>query len=272
MRSKKPLHLFWLSSLLAAVLAIAACHQKPIEEGLIWSDEFDGNQLDPKRWEAYVGNGCPGLCGFGNKELQYYTDDSENVMVKDGKLIITARKQAKDKNEYTSAKVWTKGLESWKYGRIEVSAKLPEGRGTWPAIWMLPEKNKYGGWPRSGEIDIMEHVGFDQGKVFGTIHTQSFNHMYATEKNDSIMVSDASEAFHEYAIEWREDRIDWFMDGQKYFTFHNSGKNSDDWPFDHRFYLILNIAVGGSWGGKHGVDDSIWPQTMEIDYVRVYAF
>ena len=264
---RRVLLLFFITSCMA-ILVFAT--QAPKKQ-LVWSDEFDGNTLNSQRWEAYVGNGCPQLCGFGNQESQYYTDESGNVVVKDGKLIITARKERKDKNEYTSAKLWTKGIESWKYGRIEVSAKLPAGRGTWPAIWMLPQRNKYGGWPRSGEIDIMEHVGFNQGMVYGTIHTQSFNHMNSTEKNDSLLVADASEAFHEYAIEWREDRIDWFIDGKKYFTFNNSGKNTDDWPFDQPFYLILNVAVGGSWGGKMGIDDSIWPQTMEVDYVRVYS-
>lgn len=254
----------------SAVLA-AACTLKTEKKGLIWSDEFDGNQLDPKRWQAYVGNGCPRLCGFGNNELQYYTDDSKNVKVEDGKLIITALKETKATNDYTSAKIWTRGLESWKYGRIEVSAKLPSGRGTWPAVWMMPERSKYGGWPRSGEIDIMEHVGYNQGMVHGTVHTQSFNHMNGTQKGDSSFVADASETFHEYAIEWREDRIDWFIDGEKYHTFTNTGKNSDDWPFDHPFHLILNVAVGGNWGGKEGIDDIIWPQSMEIDYVRVYA-
>jgi len=257
---------------LLCLLVMYSCAAQTAQKGLVWSDEFDGDQLDPTRWKAYVGNGCPGLCGFGNKELQYYTNDAENVKLQDGKLIITAHKKSKDRNDYTSSKIWTRGIESWKYGRIEVSAKLPAGRGTWPAIWMLPQRNKYGGWPRSGEIDIMEHVGYNQGMVHGTVHTQSFNHMKGTQKGDSIMVANASEAFHEYAIEWRKDRIDWFIDGKKYHTFKNTGKNSDDWPFDQPFYLILNVAVGGSWGGKEGIDDSIWPQSMEIDYVRVYTF
>lgn len=239
---------------------------------LVWSDEFNGDELDPSRWTAYVGDGCPGLCGFGNDELQYYSDRAENVKVEDGKLIITAIKDSLKSRAYSSAKLLTKDQKSWKYGRIEVKAKLPQGKGTWPAIWMLPDKNKYGGWPRSGEIDIMEHVGYNPGMIYGTVHTLSFNHMKGTQKGDSTLVADFSESFHEYAIEWREDQIDWFIDGQPYHSFNNTGKNSDDWPFDQSFHLILNLAVGGSWGGSRGIDDSIWPQSMEIDYVRVYSF
>ncbi|GAB5525083.1 MAG: hypothetical protein Roseis2KO_29550 [Roseivirga sp.] len=239
---------------------------------LVWSDEFNGSEVDPSRWNTYVGDGCPGLCGFGNNELQYYSDRAENVSVKDGKLIITAIHDSLESRAYSSAKLLTKDLKHWKYGRIEVMAKLPQGKGTWPAIWMLPEEKKYGGWPRSGEIDIMEHVGYNPGMIYGTVHTESFNHMKGTQKGDSIMVADASQSFHEYAIEWRKDQIDWFIDGEPYHSFRNTGKNSDDWPFDQPFHLILNLAVGGSWGGSRGIDDSIWPQSMEIDYVRVYSF
>lgn len=239
---------------------------------LVWSDEFNGSELDPSRWTPYVGDGCPRLCGFGNNELQYYSDRAENVKVEDGILIITAIHDSLKNSAYSSAKLLTRDLQRWKYGRIEVKAKLPQGRGTWPAIWMLPEDNKYGGWPRSGEIDIMEHVGYNPGMIYGTVHTGSFNHMKGTQKGDSTLVTDASQNFHEYAIEWREDKIDWFIDDELYHSFSNTGKNSDDWPFDQPFHLILNFAVGGNWGGSRGIDDSIWPQSMEVDYVRVYSF
>lgn len=237
---------------------------------LVWYDEFEGSELDPLKWRAIIGDGCPELCGFGNQELQYYTNDSKNIKVADGILTITALKERKSKSDYTSAKLVTQGKAAWKYARIEVKARIPKGRGNWPAIWMLPDNNKYGGWPRSGEIDIMEHVGYDQGTLWGTIHTQSFNHMKKTEKNHSIIVPDISEEFHVYAIEWRENRIDWFLDDQHYHTFENTGKGVDDWPFDHPFYLILNLAIGGSWGAKEGIANDIFPNSMEIDYVRVY--
>jgi len=237
---------------------------------LLWSDEFEGTALDLSKWETVIGNGCPNLCGFGNQELQYYTDDPQNLQVKDGILTITALNDSIADSGYTSAKLITKGKASWKYGRMEVRARIPAGRGNWPAIWMLPEENKYGGWPRSGEIDIMEHVGYDQGTLWGTIHTQSFNHIKQTEKNDSVSVPDISDEFHVYAVEWRADRIDWYLDDQRYHTFKNTGDGPDDWPFDQPFYMIINLAVGGTWGGKQGIANDIFPNRLEIDYVRVY--
>ncbi|WP_236017264.1 family 16 glycosylhydrolase [Roseivirga sp. E12] len=265
LKTKSPLLLA-----LVLIMIFSSCNSQ--QPGLVWSDEFNGSELDKEKWSAIIGDGCPALCGFGNNELQYYSENSQNLKIEDGRLIITAVHDSIENSAYSSAKVASKGKGDWKYGRVEVSAKLPSGKGTWPAIWMLPSNNKYGGWPRSGEIDIMEHVGYNQGMIYGTVHTQSFNHMNGTQRGDSTMIEDASETFHEYAIEWREDRIDWFIDGEYYHTFDNTGKDSDDWPFDHPFHVILNLAVGGSWGGSRGIDDSIWPQSMEIDYVRIYAF
>jgi beta-glucanase (GH16 family) len=151
-----------------------------------------------------------------------------------------------------------------------VRAKLPQGVGTWPAIWMLPEESKFGGWPNDGEIDIMEHVGYDPGSVHGTVHTEAFNHTIGTQKGAQMMVSDFASEFHAYAIDWTPGKIDFFIDGQKYFTFEKTGDDPKAWPFDQPFHLILNIAVGGNWGGAKGVDATIWPQRMEVDYVRVY--
>lgn len=237
---------------------------------LVWSDEFDGKILDQAKWKAIIGNGCPALCGFGNQELQYYTDRPENLRVEDGKLIITALDDGMEGSNYTSAKLVTQGKGLWKYGRVEVRAKIPAGKGNWPAIWMLPDNNKYGGWPKSGEIDIMEHVGYDQGVLWGTVHTESFNHMKGTQKGMSIEVPDISEEFHTYAIEWFEDRIDFYIDNHRYHSFADTGKGSDDWPFNHPFYLILNLAIGGTWGGQQGIANDIFPNRMEIDYVRIY--
>lgn len=257
-----------LCSATLSILVLFACEEKG--RTLVWQDEFDGDVLDETKWTAYVGDGCPEICGFGNNELQYYSDRLQNVQVKDGKLIITALNDSLATRPYSSAKLVTENKASWQYGRIEVMAKIPAGKGNWPAIWMLPEENKYGGWPRSGEIDIMEHVGYNQGTMYGTVHTQSFNHMKGTQKGDSIQIADISDTFHLYAVEWYEDRIDFFKDDEKYHTFANTNKNTDDWPFDHPFYLILNIAIGGDWGGKYGVANDIFPNQMEIDYVRVY--
>lgn len=237
---------------------------------LVWQDEFDSQSLDGTKWTAYVGDGCPNLCGFGNNELQYYTDSPKNIGFEDGKLVISALADSIHNSGYSSAKIVTKNKADWQYGRFEVKAKVPAGKGNWPAIWMLPTENKYGGWPRSGEIDIMETVGYDPGNVHGTVHTQSFNHMIGTQKGDSVRVNDFSQEFHLYAVEWYADRVDFFIDDNKYHTFENTGLNSDDWPFDHPFYLILNIAIGGSWGGKYGIANDVFPNRMEIDYVRVY--
>lgn len=243
-----------------------------VAQELVWSDEFNYEGApDTTRWQYSLGNGCPSLCGWGNNELEYYTDYDENVRVGEGKLIIQAKYNPNDSlKKYTSAKLITKGKGDWKYGYIEVKAKLPEGVGTWPAIWMMPTVSKYGGWPKSGEIDIMEHVGFDQGNVLGTVHTGAFNHVIGTQQTDTIHIADASNAFHVYAIDWTPEKIDFIADGVVYNTFQNNGGDTDNWPYDEKFYLILNLAVGGNWGGKKGVDNSIWPQQMEVDYVRVY--
>lgn len=237
----------------------------------VWQDEFEYEGApDPDYWTFDEGDGCPRLCGWGNNELQYYTRRPENVRVENGKLIIEARREAFGSKRYTSARMRATHSVSRTYGYVEVKAKLPFGRGTWPAIWMLPDSATYGGWPRSGEIDIMEHVGFDPGVVHGTVHTESFNHMKGTQVGKQRRVDGFDNAFHVYAINWTPDRIEFFIDGEQYHLFENNGDGTDAWPFDHAFHLIMNIAVGGGWGGREGVDESIWPQRMEVEYVRVY--
>lgn len=230
-----------------------------------WSDEFNKDgKPDANKWGYDIGGN-----GWGNNELQYYTA-GENAEVKNGKLIITARKEKKDNSNYTSTRMVTKGKGDFLYGRIEVSAKLPTGVGTWPAIWMLPTKSTYGSWPASGEIDIMEHVGYDQNKVHQSVHTQAFNHVINTQKTAFEQVPTASTAFHIYRIDWTPDGISGYIDKQKAFEFLNDGKGFESWPFDKPFHLLLNIAVGGNWGGVKGVDDKSFPASMEVDYVRVY--
>jgi beta-glucanase (GH16 family) len=239
--------------------------QTPVK--LLWSDEFDQpGQPNPSKWSFEVGDH-----GWGNNELQNYrADQLKNARVEGGVLIIEAHADATQPKGYTSAKLVSKGKGAWQYGYLEVRAKLPQGRGTWPAIWMLPEENRFGGWPKNGEIDIMEHVGYDPGRVHGTVHTEAFNHLLGTQKGGQVQVTDFAEAFHTYAVDWRADRMDFYLDGNLYFTFKNTGGNYTEWPFDQPFYLILNVALGGNWGGKEGVDPAIWPQRMDVDYVRVY--
>jgi beta-glucanase (GH16 family) len=268
---------FYLTLLLLMVGALLGCSPRSGEQSsnqwqLVWADEFDYTGLpDPAKWSYDAGGN-----GWGNKELQYYTERRiENARVEKGHLIIEARKEAWQDRQYTSARLVTKSKGDWTYGRIEVSAKLPSGRGTWPAIWMLPTNWEYGSWPDSGEIDIMEHVGLDPDVVHASIHTKLYNHSINTQKTAKLGVSDARTGFNIYAIEWTPEEIRAFINKQHYFTFKNERLTNPSagygtWPFDKPFHLLLNLAVGGNWGGAQGVDDTIWPQRMEVDYVRVY--
>ncbi len=252
---------------LAAIIWLSCSTKKPI-----WSDEFDYNGLpDSSKWGYDLGDGCPDVCGWGNNEAEFYTKDLKNARVENGNLIIEAIKDSIGGKAFSSARLVTKMKGDWLYGRVEVRAKLPKGKGTWPAIWMLSTDWSYGGWPQSGEIDIMEHVGYDPGVIHGTLHSDKYNHVKGTQQEGKITVADCQDAFHIYAIDWYDDKIDFFVDGTLY---HSVKRNPQDdfhgWPFDKRFHLILNLAVGGNWGGKEGIDESIWPQRMEVDYVRVY--
>lgn len=234
----------------------------------VWGDEFEGEGLpNSSKWYYETGGG-----GWGNQEQQYYTrEDTDNARVEDGHLIIEARKESYEGNNYTSVRLNSE--ESWTYGRVEIRAKLPEGRGTWPALWMLPDQDTYGDqyWPDNGEIDIMEHVGYDPGVVHGTIHTEAFNHQDNTERGSAKEVPDAPSAFHTYEMEWTPNEIRVFVDGERYFTFRNREQYGwEEWPFDQDFHLLMNIAVGGAWGGVEGIDDDAFPTRMVIDYVRVY--
>lgn len=247
--------------------------QDKTEDGwtLVWSDEFDYVGLpDPEKWTLEQKGD-----GFGNKELQFYTNRKENVWVEDDVLRITVRKEIYSLKSYTSAKLMSIGKGDFRYGKFEIRAKLPQGLGTWPAIWMMPTVSNYGTWPNSGEIDIMEHVGYDQNRVHGTIHSKNYNHMIGTQKGKSILLDNVAEEFHVYAIEWSPDGIKWFADGVLYNEFKNDAVNNPDgstgnWPFDHEFYLILNVAFGGNWGGAQGLDPFFAESSMIVDYVRVY--
>jgi beta-glucanase (GH16 family) len=237
------------------------------EKKLVWADEFNYSGLpDSTKWSYDTGGH-----GWGNNELQFYTAARmENARVENGHLIIEAKMEIYDSSNYTSARLISKGKGDWKYGRIEVKAKLPHGTGIWPAIWMLPTKWVYGGWPKSGEIDIMEFVGYMPDSLFGTVHTAAYNHSIGTQKGGSILKKTLSNQFHIYSIEWSPEKINFLIDDELYFVFENDKSGSDAWPFDEEFHLLLNIAVGGNWGGKMGIDENIFPQKMFIDYVRVY--
>ncbi len=265
---------FPLSFLLA--LFIASCSEtadQPKFSKLVWSDEFDKDGLpDPSKWNYSVGNGCPNLCGWGNNELQYYTEkEPKNARVENGNLIIEVHKEEIDSFDYTSAKLVTQGIEDWKYGRFEIRAKLPIGKGIWSAIWMLPTNRRaYGQWPNCGEIDIMENVGYNQDTIHATAHTGAYNHMIHTQKSATHFLPESDEKFHTYILEWEEDEWRAYIDDTHFYTFENEQKSSMEWPFDQPFYLILNVAYGGNWGGAMGLEPELLPQKMEVDYVRVY--
>jgi len=239
----------------------------------VWCDEFDYTGL-PKStlWKYDVGGN-----GWGNGESQYYTNaDLDNAFVKDGVLTIKAIKENLSGNDYTSTRLISKNTGDFLYGKIQIRAKVPTGRGVWPAIWMLPTDWEYGSWPHSGEIDIMEYVGYQPNVLHATIHTGAFNHSLNTQVGKAITVNTIEEEFHVFEIEWEPNVIRYYLDGVPFFTV---GYDPDDsyrvepfeaWPFDKDFHLLINTAVGGAWGGAQGIDDSIFPQSFLIDYVRVY--
>jgi beta-glucanase (GH16 family) len=231
---------------------------------LVFADEFDApGALDPAKWGYDLGY-------IANDEKQFYTSRSENVRAEGGNLLIEARKEAYQGYAYTSARIVTRGRFELLYGKVEVRAKLPTGRGTWPAIWMLGANIDQVGWPACGEIDVMENVGFDPLLVHGTVHTAAYNGSAGTQKGASLAVANPWEDFHVYAAEWFADHVDFFVDGQRYFTFRNEGTGARTWPFDKPQYLLLNLAIGGSWGGQQGIDDSLFPHRFLVDYVRIY--
>lgn len=243
-----------------------------VHKELVWSDEFDYDGLpNSDLWTYDVGRGCnlPCGCGWGNNELQYYTHENlSNSRVENGNLVIQL--QQDKENNYTSAKIHSKESASWKYGTIEVRAKTAKGLGAWSAIWMMPSKDKYGGWPRSGEIDIMEQVGYAPDSVWSAVHVEKYNGMRGTHKNGHSYVPNVSDDFHIYKLVWTEDKYETFIDGKHNFTYVNERNGIETWPFDQEFYLILNLAYGGNWGGKKGIDDASLPMEMLVDYVRVY--
>ncbi|WP_343674757.1 glycoside hydrolase family 16 protein [Chitinophaga sp.] len=231
-----------------------------------WADEFEYTGApDPNKWGYDLGGS-----GWGNNELEYYTNSTDNASVANGVLSITARKETKENRNYTSARMVTTNKGDWLYGRFEIKAKLPAGKGTWPAIWMLSTDWAYGDWPKSGEIDIMEHVGYDPGNVHISAHTEAYYFKINTQKTSTKKVDNVTTAFHLYRLDWTPYALRGYIDDMLVFQFANEGKGYTVWPFDKRFHLLLNLAIGGDWGGAQGVDDSIFPTTMEVDYVRVY--
>lgn len=242
---------------------------------LVWNDEFDGNAIDETKWSYDLGDGCDiGICGWGNNELEYYTNRTENAYISDGNLVIKARKETPlylNQHAYTSARLVTRNKGDFRFGRVDVKARLPVGQGLWPAIWMLPTDYVYGGWPRSGEIDIMEYIGSEPDRVFGTIHYGHDYWRYTTEGYTKEEGPNFSEDFHVFTLLWNEDCIMMLVDGQKVSGPHSRSTTlPTTWPFDQDFHLLLNVAVGGNLPGNPNASTQ-FPQTMEVDYVRVYS-
>lgn len=246
---------------------------RPAAMRLVWADEFDGTRLDPAKWRYDTSRN---RTGWYNEERQYYAADRpENLRVADGRLIVTARKErvagARDYGgqDYSSARIDTAGKAHWTYGYYEIRARLPCARGTWPAIWMMPDTAAP--WPDGGEIDIMEAVGWQPRVVHATLHSKLFVHTRGTQRGAQTKLPTACSAFHRYQLDWRPDSITIGVDDRAYMRVKNDqpgGRGA--WPFDGPFHLILNLAIGGSWGGAQGIDDAALPQTMEVDYVRVW--
>lgn len=230
---------------------------------LVWSDEFDNSgSPDPSKWDYDLGDGCPSLCGWGNNELQNYTNRPENVTVSNGTLKIIARKESYNGSAYTSARLKTQNKYSFKYGKVEVKAKLPAGVGTWPAIWMLGNNINTVGWPACGEIDIMEHRGSHLNTISAALHYPGRSGGNA--EFSTVNINNVTSAFHRYTVEWNSATIKFSVDDVPFFTVANSASL----PFNHNFFILLNVAMGGNYGGP--VDPAFTSAVMEIDYVRVY--
>lgn len=235
------------------------------EWNIVWGDEFDGNQLNLQNWTFDVGDH-----GWGNKEWQTYTDRPENVRVENGMMVIEARLEDLTFGEhpFSSARIKTEGLHAWQYGRIEARIWLPHGQGIWPAFWMLGEDFDQIGWPASGEIDIMEHVGSEPNRIHATIHGPGYSGTHSVGTQLDVPADTLRYDFHVYSIEWQENEIRWLFDENEYFKL-TPADVPGEWVFDHPFFIIMNVAVGGAWAGYPDAT-TVFPQYMFVDYVRVY--
>jgi len=263
----------------AVVVALSAtfCALASAQSGwtLVWQDEFDGSAIDPDHWEFMIGDGTAyGLpSGWGNNELQYYTNRPENARVQNGKLTITAREENYAGKRYTSARLRSRGLADFRYGRFEARIRVPRGQGMWPAFWMLPTDSPYGGWAAGGEIDIMETVNVPL-RSHGTIHHGGQWPNNQSNGGSFTDGTDLSALYHTYAMEWEPDQIRWYVDGEQFHAvssaawFSENAPDNDRAPFDVFFHMLLNVAVGGNWPGPPD-DTTQFPQTMDIDWVRV---
>jgi beta-glucanase (GH16 family) len=230
---------------------------------LIWQDEFEGEAIDPTRWELEIGGH-----GWGNNEPQFYTDRPENARIEAGQLVIEAREEEFVRRKYTSARLKTQGLFAFTYGRAEARMKLPQGQGIWPAFWMLGENITEVPWPASGEIDIMEHIGREPTRVYGTVHGPGYSGSGGVGHFITLPAGSLYEEFHVFAVEWEPEEIRWYVDDREFFKL-TPEQVRGEWVYDHPFFLLINLAVGGNWPGYPN-ETTVFPQYLTVDYVRVY--
>jgi beta-glucanase (GH16 family) len=256
----------FLMFLLGGVIFFGACAPGTSEYArpgwdLVWHDEFEGRELNLKNWTFDIGGG-----GWGNSEAEAYTRRPENVRVENGLLLIEAREEPTAGREYSSARIKTEGLQEFQYGRIEARLKLPHGQGIWPAFWLLGANHL--GWPTSGEIDIMEFIGREPGNIYATLHGPGYSGGHGIGSHTTLEAKTLRDDFHVYAIEWEAQEIRWYLDDQQYFKV-TTANVPGQWVFDHPFFIILNLAVGGGWPG-YPDKTTVFPQIYSVDYVRVY--
>ena len=236
---------------------------------LAWADEFNGTTLNSSDWSFQNGDGCPGNCGWGNNELEYYTDRPDNLFFQSGKLIIEAKKENYAGKTYTSSKILTQGKKTFKYGRIDIRAILPNAKGIWPAFWMLPQNNVYGGWPKSGEIDMMEMIGNSPSTTYGTLHFGPGPGSTQLGRTYTLPSGIFNDQFHVFSTVWKQNQVQWLVDGVVYSTYTNADFGANNYPFNEDFFLIFNMAVGGNFPGNPDAT-SYFPQWLIVDYIRVY--
>lgn len=232
---------------------------------LVWKDEFDGTSLDQSAWTYEIGNNN----GWGNHELEYYTDRPKNVTIQDGKLVIHALNEPFSGFNYTSARIKTQAKKEFQYGRVDIRALLPKGQGIWPALWMLGSNISTVGWPSCGEIDMMEMLGHEPSKIYGTLHYNTPSGHGQKGSFYNIPGANSNEQFHVYSMEWKQDQIKLFVDNNLYLTVNASDVGTANWPFNQKFFFIFNLAVGGDWP-KSPDATTTFPQWMVVDYIRVY--
>ena len=236
---------------------------------LAWSDEFNAASLDAGAWSNESGDGCPGVCNWGNNELQYYTAPPNNLFFQDGKMIIEAKAESFGGKNYTSTRIKTQGKKTFKFGRIDIRAILPKGKGIWPAFWLLPQDNVYGNWPKSGEIDLMENIGSEPSRVLGTLHFGPGPGSTYISRNYVVPGASFNDQFHVFSMEWEQDVIRWYIDNTLYSTITKTDLGGNNYPFNEQFYFIINLAVGGNLPGAPDASTS-FPQWLIVDYIRIH--